>query len=225
MEAVAVITFDLAGTLLSPHPSVGEAYAEELEALGVSAEPTRLQERFNQALRSWTEKNGSGANAREDKETWRAIVSDTLALEPIPEARREEVFEHLYAAFARAARWRIHEGTREVLETLTARGYRLAVLSNNDSRCRRVLSELGLLDYFEALFLSGELGYEKPDPRIFNHLMKVMGVSGPQILHVGDSPRHDREPAQKLGWHTFLVSQHSQPLLDVLKLLPARLAS
>jgi putative hydrolase of the HAD superfamily len=222
VDAIELITFDLGGTLLSPHPSVGEAYAEELEQLGYHVDPARLQMRFHRALRNWTESNGTGANAREDKETWRAIVTETLQREAIPEKERETVFEHLYAAFAKASRWRIHDGTRETLEALTERGYRLAVLSNNDSRCRQVLREHALLDFFEALFLSGELGYEKPHPKLFQHVMEATGLRAGQILHVGDSPRHDLEPARACGWKAVIVSSHGKSLRDLLEELPPR---
>jgi len=222
VSSIALITFDLGGTLISPHPSVGEAYAEELETLGLHANPKRLQERFYQALRHWTETNGTGANSREDKETWRAIVEQTLAQEGIPFGRREEVFEHLYAAFARASRWRIHDGTREVLETLVERGYRLAVLSNNDARCRQVLRDHDLLQFFEALYLSGEIGFEKPDPRLFQHVMDSTGLPPEQIMHIGDSPRHDHEPAVKCGWEAVLIATHGKSLRDLLDLLPEK---
>lgn len=222
MKAVLLITFDLGGTLLSPHPSVGEAYAEELEALGYPADSHRLQNRFDMALRAWAESNGAGANTRDNRESWRGIVTDTLAQEAIPAPQFETVFNHLYDAFAKGSRWRIHDGTREVLETLRGRGYRLAVLSNNDARCRKVLSELGLLEYFEALFLSGEIGFEKPDPRIFKHVMDCTKVEPGRILHVGDSPRHDLEAAQHCGWGGYLVSSHGQSLRGLLDLLPER---
>lgn len=219
-----LITFDLGGTLISPHPSVGDAYAEVLESLGWNADPKRLQMRFDHALRGWTEHSQNASNTRDDKDSWRLVVRDTLAGERIPTERFEEVFERLYEAFSQASRWRIHDGTREVLEGLTRRGYRLAVLSNNDSRCRRVLREHGLLDYFEALFLSGEIGYEKPDPRLFRHVVRATGVAPGQILHVGDSPRHDFEPARQSGWQAYLVSSHGNVLRDLLEFLPQNVA-
>lgn len=217
MEAVKLITFDLGGTLLSPFPSVGEAYAEELEDLGFLCEPARLQSSFNFALQEWLRRNGKGANTRDDRESWQAIVRSTLAKEDIPEGDFDRVFEHLYEAFAHASRWRIHDGTRHVLETLSNRGFRLAVASNNDTRARQVLKELHLLDFFEALFLSGEIGFEKPDPRFFEHIIEVTGVAAEQILHLGDSPRHDFEGARAVGMQAYLLSSFGHTLNDFIE--------
>ncbi|MFP4541215.1 MAG: HAD-IA family hydrolase [Opitutales bacterium] len=219
MNSLSLITFDVGGTLLSPHPTVGEAYAEELSSLGLRCDAARMQTRFGVALRQWTQGNGYGGNARDDRETWRAIVRETVALEAIPPERFDEAFDHLFNAFATGARWRLHEGARELLAHLDKTGYRLAILSNSDSRTRRVLEDHDLMDFFEAVFLSGEIGYEKPDRRLFDHVVDTIGVPPDQILHVGDSPRHDLEGARHAGWQGFLLSSHGHSLQDLFRAL------
>lgn len=213
MEAVELITFDLGGTLLSPYPTVGEAYAEELEDLGYNCDPSHLQSRFDASLQDWMRNNGQG-NSRDDRETWMAIVRSTIAQEAIPETEFNRVFEKLYEAFAHASRWSLHDGTRDTLETLAKRGVRLAVASNNDSRARQVLKEHELIQFFEALFLSGEIGFEKPDERFFAHISEVTRVPPEKILHVGDSPRHDFEGARNAGFKAHLISTTGDSLND-----------
>ena len=216
MESIELITFDIGGTLLSPYPSVGEAYAEELHELGFVSDPNRLQERFTHALRQWMQLHGQ-ANTRDDKENWRCIVRETIALENIPESEFDRVFEHLYEAFAHANRWSIHDGTRRTLQTLTDLGYRLAVASNNDSRARQVHKEHQLIDFFEALFLSGEIGFEKPDKRFFAHIAQATNLPPERILHVGDSPRHDFEGARNAGMKAFLIASFGHTLNDFIE--------
>ncbi len=216
MKSVELITFDLGGTLLSPFPTVGEAYAEELEDLGYICDPTRLQSRFDSAIQDWMQYHGQG-NSRDDRESWLSIVRTTIAEENIPEDSFARVFEQLYEAFAHASRWSNHDGTRDAIETLTARGVRLAVASNNDTRARQVLKEHQLIDFFEALFLSGEIGFEKPDERFFAHISEVTRVPPENILHIGDSPRHDFDGARNAGMQAYIVSTFGHSLNDFIE--------
>ena len=75
----------------------------------------------------------------------------------------------------------------DTLKTLRDRGYELAVLSNNDSRLRTVLADLQIDQVFHHLFISSEMGCEKPDPEIFRKVETVTGKKPAEILHLGDS--------------------------------------
>ena len=116
----------------------------------------------------------------------------------------------------------------DTLATLRERGYRLAILSNWDRRLRGILDGLGISPFFEELIISSEIGFEKPDARIFETAQKRMGVSGGKILHVGDSPYHDLEGCRPMGWHCLLVEHGAdaihegrvRTLQEILKILP-----
>lgn len=59
---------------------------------------------------------------------------------------------------------------------------------------------------------SGIVGFEKPDPRIFEvALQKAGGVAPDQALHIGDSLRKDYLPARSLGMHSLLVDRFQTP--------------
>ena len=78
------------------------------------------------------------------------------------------------------------------LQALRDRGYRIALLSNNDSRLRNVIQDLGIaLLIFEQIFISSEIGFEKPNPKIFKYVEREMNASAEEILHLGDSYSRD----------------------------------
>lgn len=59
---------------------------------------------------------------------------------------------------------------------------------------------------------SGIVGFEKPDPRIFEAaLQKAGGVAPDQALHIGDSLRKDYLPARSLGMHALLLDRFQTP--------------
>ena len=64
---------------------------------------------------------------------------------------------------------------------------------------------MGLSSYFDAILISGELGFEKPDPKIFNIVFKHFDLTNPaEILHIGDSVRKDYLGAKDYGAKSIL---------------------
>lgn len=57
---------------------------------------------------------------------------------------------------------------------------------------------------------SGELGWEKPDPRIFKWAMEEAAVDAASSVHIGDSPHFDPAPAAALGMHGVLLDRHGR---------------
>lgn len=87
--------------------------------------------------------------------------------------------------------WRAFADVRPALDRLAARpGLRLGVVTNGESGLqRRKLRALGLVPYFDAVTVSGDFGWAKPDRRIFERAAAAVGVPVERCLFVGD--RHD----------------------------------
>ncbi len=99
----------------------------------------------------------------------------------------------------------------EALDVLRERGYRLGVICNTGMAGGRVLREVlvrhGLMSCFEAAVFSNELGYSKPDPRIFFHTLELLGEREPaHSLHVGDMEDLDVDGALATGVHAALYA-------------------
>jgi putative hydrolase of the HAD superfamily len=61
-------------------------------------------------------------------------------------------------------------------------------------------------------FLSFEHGYSKPDPRVFRLLavrLRLLGVTAPEALLVGDRLDNDIEPARAQGFQTWQLAAAS----------------
>ena len=111
-------------------------------------------------------------------------------------------FDELYERFARADTWRVFDDVKPTLKALRKRGIRLAVLSNWDERLRPLLEELELREWFEEIYISIEMGWAKPDERIFEAAAKDLELAGDEILHVGDSLKEDVKGASDAGWQS-----------------------
>jgi putative hydrolase of the HAD superfamily len=78
-----------------------------------------------------------------------------------------------------------------VLGTLRAEGLRAAVVSNWDCSLGGLLSGLGLGGMLDAVVTSAEVGFRKPDPRIFQAAVAAVQCRPERALLVGDSLETD----------------------------------
>lgn len=93
--------------------------------------------------------------------------------------------------------------TKETLEALRARGYRLFAASNSFAHLQRSrLQHAGILSFFEDTYISMDIGYDKPDIRFFEEALRRCGLQPSEVLMVGDSMTTDILGARAAGMDT-----------------------
>ncbi len=89
------------------------------------------------------------------------------------------------------------------LTELRARGYRLGIITNGYqpiAQRDRELAAYGLLEYFPTCrFSSADVGYLKPDKRIFERALHCLSVPREAAVYVGDHVFMDVLGAQQVG--------------------------
>lgn len=90
------------------------------------------------------------------------------------------------------------EAAIPVLEALSAR-FPIVLVSNFYGNIETVLEDFGVRKFFGAIIESAVLGIRKPDPRIFEHGVKALGLLPSETLVIGDSYRKDIAPAEAIG--------------------------
>ena len=84
--------------------------------------------------------------------------------------------------------------------------FTLGLISNGRSIGQRnKLRSANIESLFDAVVISEEVGLKKPDPKIFQHCLKLLGVTATEAVYVGDNPSNDIEPANKLGMISIWV--------------------
>ena len=94
------------------------------------------------------------------------------------------------------------------LDKLKQNGYRLAAMSNGNSR----LDQIGLAGWWDRVLLGPEHGLAKPDPAIYSRLSTQLGCEPHQIVSVGDDPVNDVAGAQAAGWRGVWNRRTEAPL-------------
>lgn len=202
--SIRLLTIDAAGTLVRPWPSVGAVYGRTAREHGIEVSDDEVDTEFYKTFgRLQTCKQ---TNEGEESEFWRQVVIQTFR----PFARNKNLdplFEELWNLFAKGECWKLAEKAESTLITLRERGYELAVLSNNDARLRSVLADLKIDQAFDHLFISSEMGCEKPELEIFRKVEQTMDRKPNEILHLGDSHSRDFLGARNAGWSALLYGE------------------
>ena len=86
---------------------------------------------------------------------------------------------------------------------------RLAVCSNfsHGETARAVLETGGLLEHFDPVVISDEIGIRKPRTEIFAAVLERLGAEPEEVIHIGDSLSADVAGAAALGMHTAWLTR------------------
>jgi len=220
-EALKAIFFDGVGTLFYLTRTVGDHYALVGREVGLTLDAQQLDRAFFAAWERMPPRAPiDGPRENDDKGWWGELVDLVLdqVAPSLSEFDRDNFFEIAYEHFAEASVWELYPEVTDVLEKLRPR-FQLAVVSNFDGRLRFILAHLGISKFFAHVFISSEIGADKPDPEIFRRALKVMSLKTSQALHAGDDPERDWKAATAAGLSIFRLDRQKNSLRDLLAAL------
>lgn len=196
---VKAIAFDGYGTLFDfTEPDFITTFAEICADQCLEADAADLWRRFLQAALHFRSENHHDPIYRRYDEAWEVQFERVLRLCKLtgdPKAAAAYLREKLANAPA-------FPEVYPVLDALRPR-YRLAVLSNSDDDFLSAALERNNLR-FDVVVTSEQAGAIKPDPAIFEHLLRVLDLPAADVLYVGDNPIPDvlgpRQAGLKVAW-------------------------
>src|SRR6266496_951152 len=215
------IFFDAVGTPFRLTKTVGDHYAYVGRKVGLDLNPQNLGRAFHTAWKKMPQRAAiDGPRENDDKGWWRELVDLVLdqVAPSLSEFDRDNFFEIAYEHFAEAGVWERYQEVPGVLEQLRRR-FQLAVISNFDGRLRFILQHLGISKFFTHIFISSEIGADKPDPEIFRRALNLIDLKPDEVLHVGDDPKRDWEAASKAGLSIFGLDRPKNSLQDLVTTL------
>jgi 5'-nucleotidase len=105
------------------------------------------------------------------------------------------------------------DGAVSLLSSLQGKA-KLGIITNGFTESQQIrLERTGLMNHFEWLVISEQVGVAKPHPKIFEHAFSLMGELNPeQVLMVGDNPDSDIKGGLNAGMHTCWLNVHNKTL-------------
>lgn len=192
-------------TIQAGHKDFVEALLAEYES------PLTVEE----ALERWRSelgeyfRGGEGTEYRTAREGYRVAV-DAILADDVDANEWEPLFRQIHDEHARP-----HDGAADTIAALAETDLHLGVISDVDhEEGKRLLENFGVLAHFDAFTSSEEVGYKKPDPRMFQTAMEKAGVDGEDGLMIGDRYRNDMEGAKEQGLTTVSYGAEDGPAVD-----------
>ncbi|MWV46970.1 HAD-IA family hydrolase [Paenibacillus sp. HJL G12] len=106
-------------------------------------------------------------------------------------------------------------GAVELIRSLQAAGHVVGLITNGPAEHQMAKIKALAMDRViqpENIFISGAVGYDKPDPRLFTQVNEVTGTTAANSFYIGDSWRNDVVGALEAGWNAFWFNhRHVKP--------------
>lgn len=203
MKRYDLVTFDMGYTLVYFHPSDLELLLSAYHAVGLHPDPEALRQAQDLAWQEYNEAAGCTVfepTPERDREVDEGMARKTLErlglykphlVKPLVAATKK--------AFGAPGSIRLYPEVLDVLRTLRAHGYPLAVISNWSWDLEDRAKQAGLAGYFDLIVASARAGCDKPHPMIFQRTLEAMGVEPARAIHIGDSYAADVVGARSVG--------------------------
>jgi putative hydrolase of the HAD superfamily len=223
-ELPTAVLLDLDDTIVDDTTPVDSCWAEACQECEGGKDRAQVLSVIND-VRAWywsdAERHRVG---RLDMDTARLLIVK-MALQQL--GREDDLLARRIAdryTRLRDERLELLPGAIETLRWLRSFGCRTALLTNGAGPAQRLkLTRFELEQWFDAICIEGELGFGKPDERIYAHALALLAVAPSNAWMVGDNLTWDIEPAQRLGLRAVWIDRRGSGLPDSCRCVPNRI--
>ena len=109
----------------------------------------------------------------------------------------------------------------DTVRWLRESGRSLALLTNGAAAAQRnKIARFDLVDLFDVILVEGELGFGKPDERVYARALSTLGVQPADAWMVGDNLEWDVAAPQKLGMRGVWIDPYGRGVPDESRVKP-----
>ncbi|QEE14713.1 HAD family hydrolase [Promethearchaeum syntrophicum] len=224
---IKAIFFDFGGTLFDFYPSNYQILGSLARRYGIDLLDTdnilskafQKQEEYLMEIFQEREKTEISILTKQDWNNCDQILLDTIGV------KKKQALPDLFDKFQqRMFKFQIYPDTIPTLKYLKKKGFFLGIISNLNKMSQislryKRLEEYNILNLWDVITLSGEIGISKPHPEIFlKSLEKLNGITPNQSIYVGDSYIFDVLGARKAGMIPVLLDSNLGKDYDCLKI-------
>ena len=201
------LLFDLDGTLLDFHAAQKDAFFESFTHFGIDADDAMLirYDEHNKAMWSMLER---GEITRDELFARRfKLFFESEGIWGIePADMQKQYMQSLSAGHS------LMQGAAELLEKLIGK-YKLCAITNGFKLTQlRRLKDSGLDKIFDHVVISGDIGFEKPDPNYFEKAKEICEIDDIKTaLVIGDSLNADIFGGGSFGFDTCWFNPENKP--------------
>lgn len=139
---------------------------------------------------------------------YRYVIQRLGAEESLTEDEIHQCCHELFDLYMEPEHYVVFEDVEPTLRRLREAGIRVGLISNFASELRVILQAKGLLDYFDPLIISADVGVEKPNPAIFRMALEQSGLDAGDVLYVGDHETNDIWAPEQIGMDAVRILRY-----------------
>ena len=201
------IFLDLDHTLFDSDSSEATAFAQTMVAAG-TAEPecySTAYQKINLELWAAVERGEINPQQVRTRRFERLVAEQKIDADPL------QMADDFVAGLG--ANGNLYDGAREVIERLSGQAS-LALVTNGLSEVQRArIDRLGIVEYFDAIVISAEVGAAKPSAEIFDIVFEALDFPTKEsALIVGDSLTSDMQGGANYGIATCWYNPNGQSI-------------
>jgi FMN phosphatase YigB (HAD superfamily) len=219
MKTIDAVFFDFGDTLVSLSPSKEDIFIKAGRSVGLelNIEAVRLAYRMVDFRKKY-----SSVNIRNDRQKYNFYydynrhLCDALGISDY----FEKLSPVLINQFKKKHKWKLIKDVKFVLIELFRRNMLLSVVANWDRYLSSEAERLRIKKYFASIITSQEVGFEKPNPKIFDYALNKLSLSvrNHTILYVGNEYETDILGARRAGLVPVLIDRRGYyPHADCLR--------
>jgi FMN phosphatase YigB (HAD superfamily) len=106
--------------------------------------------------------------------------------------------------------WQLKNGVQNLFEELHSKKCFISLVSNFDTRLYNILENMGISNHFDSIFISQEVGLEKPNIDFFDLPIKQHNIPKQDCYFIGDSYMLDYLPSNTLGINSILLDENNK---------------
>jgi len=203
--------FDLGGTLIHLTVSWDQVREGRMTAIHETLREHKLELDFDELHREYLklheEESEYAARTLEEIEMEKTFskLLDRLGIEMRQRPPMVDLVKRSFALELNS--WALFPGVHEMLHQVRDMRLKIGLLSNarSDWAVREILEHLDLTKYFDVIVTSAAVGYRKPRPEPFQHMLERLNLSAGEAVMIGNSMEADVAGARSLGIKTIHV--------------------
>ncbi len=216
MPEISAVFFDLGNTLRFVVKDEAHQLAAKqriAELIGADEDPDTVYAQLNERYQGYRDWVFETMREAPDAELWTRWLVPELPAEKIAPLGEELTYQYRQASGNRV----LGRGMEAVIQTLHQRGYILGIISNliGTREIPEWLEKDGLAQYFKSVVLSSVLGIRKPDPAIYDHAAREIGVSPENCAYIGDNLNRDVTGTHAAGFGLSVIINQPEKLAQI----------
>ncbi len=203
--------FDFAGTIAELSPSSADMLRSFLkENYDIRLEKSTAEKAYDCVDRSLFYSSVKIHDFEDKKEFYKNyndLILKNLALFDIVDNSKNQLFEYFTSV---KRHWILKYDVKETFEILKEEGKSVSIISNFDSKLKKILQDLEISHLIDNVHISQDIGYEKPDKKFYELFFEKYPPAIEESLYLGDSYELDFVPATSIGLKTLLIDEREK---------------